>query len=265
MKRIMILLLVLAVGAFYFLWQRKASDQPFSQPTAQAKKEKPPAAAARGPSSLPPAAGVPVTEAHAVLANLQRESTEQWQIERSNDFGAPRTIVSGAWTVNGNDAKEMAAEFVNKFSQGLFSVAPHQLELHREVVTDRTKIIYLEVIDGRKVFGASLGLIFDNGKLVRIQNDLTPANLPRVETKVTFAQAKAQMEKMRNFKTGSGAIVLNGGEVSPEMVYYLHQGKLITAFHMFIETPTPTGSRRMEVLLDGDHQHLILARDVQIQ
>ena len=110
----------------------------------------------------------------AALAELQLNSRHHWDLRRDNFSGRIRTLFSGQLELKRAAVREAGDDFVKTYSQDLFGVDPSRVMFSREEVTDRTRLIYDQIIDGVPVYGATLSLFFENGSLTRIQNDLAP-------------------------------------------------------------------------------------------
>lgn len=100
------------------------------------------------------------------LARLQQISNRPWDIRRDSFTDAVRTLESGQLP------RTTPEQFISEFSQSLFGVpSDHLIESKREV-TERTKVVYEQKINGLTVYGGTLTLFFEGDALTRVQNDL---------------------------------------------------------------------------------------------
>lgn len=107
-----------------------------------------------------------VSASAAALARLQQISNKPWDIRRDSFSDSVRTLESG------HLPRTTPEQFISEFSQSLFGVpSEHLIESKREV-TERTKVVYEQKINGLKVYGGTLTLFFEGDALTRVQNDL---------------------------------------------------------------------------------------------
>jgi hypothetical protein len=141
----------------------------------------------RGSASTSSSAAIAVPSETAALGELQSNSKRAWNLKRDDFSNRIRTLSGGELESKTLVARQAGDDFVRAYSQGLFGVDPARVRFNREEVTDRTRLVYDQVVDGIAVYGASLTLFIENGSLTRVQNDLAPlevdstSNRSRVE------------------------------------------------------------------------------------
>lgn len=119
------------------------------------------------------------TSAEQALQHLQAQSKAPWNVRLSGPNDKIKTLSAGTYSgekpegFEGSTDAGLAQAFVNEYSESLFGVEPADLQKTKEEVTDRTKIVYTQVVDGTPVFGGTLTTFIENGELNRVQNDLS--------------------------------------------------------------------------------------------
>ena len=143
--------------------------------------------------------GVPTTEDGA-LGYLQSSSSQAWTVKR--DYFSPtiRTLSEGSLANSANATPREAADaFVKFYAKGLFGVEAERVKFNREEITDRTRLIYDQVVDGVPVYGGSLSLFFENGALTRVQNDLAVGEIEEssksIPVETAFEAYKSQTQR----------------------------------------------------------------------
>lgn len=203
------------------------------------------------------------------LARLQSVSKQIWQPVFDHGSGRLRTLESGSLEILANDGNaglvQIAQGFVERFAPDLFNVKPENLHFDKIVEMDRSKVIFEQYLDGRRVLGATLALIYESGALVRVQSDLVAESLARSPgTDISVEQALSYA-------------ILNGGEklvartdrltstvkpvasIKPELIYFPGGDKLISAYAIFVDRFDGANERvdRVRLLVDAVSPHII--------
>jgi hypothetical protein len=216
------------------------------------------APSANGPSGALPA---PTTEAGA-LALLQSSSREAWDLRRDDFSKTIRTLVHGELAADGTP-RLSADDFVKTYSQALFGVDPGRLQFQTEEVTDRTRLIYQEMIDGIPVYGGTLTLFYENGALTRVQNDLQPGEIEDGSTDFTVAQA---FDRYKSFHSDRFDIELKPNTAMRTILY--PNGKTFVYAYEFVTNEAAKGAanaRSYRVIYDADNRFVIDRRPTAIQ
>lgn len=204
--------MVLAVGLLAWLGVKFIASSPPLQVTSMASSEGTPSAQRRDvatetdppPSEAPRAKKTAVgsvtssdssteTNESAALARLQSESARTWTLRRDGLSGRARTLAQGAWSGHSAaSARDSADAFVKNYVQDIFGVAPDRLRFDAESITDRTRIVYTQIVDGVEVYGGTLSLFFEDGVLTRVQSDLVALDAHAPPTGSSFQDAFAR-------------------------------------------------------------------------
>lgn len=97
---------------------------------------------------------------------------KDWAQTRDPFTGKVRTYSGGKLELNGKEELEKADTFVKSFSQEIFGVLPRDLVYAKSSRAARLKVTYQQMLAGYPVYGSTLALLFEDGELRRVQNDL---------------------------------------------------------------------------------------------
>lgn len=226
------------------------------------------AAAGNSPSQASatplPAPGGPKNEKRdQALAHLQDDSKLKWQPVHDPETGGLRTLEGGSLEAPsaGGEAVlvQNAQAFVERYASDLFGVTPENLHFDKIVELDRSKVIFEQHLDGRRVLGATLALIYEGGALVRVQNDLAPETLPRpsgrevaLEQAIDFVTINGG-EKIAASAEKLAGVVRPVASIKPELVYFPRGEKLISAYTIYVDRFNSANERvdRARVLVDA--------------
>lgn len=215
---------------------------------------------AAGPSS--PAANAPTTEA-AALGYLQSTSKRSWDLKRDDFSNQIRTLSGGELESKSIVPREAADQFVKFYSRGLFGVDPAQVTFNREEVTDRTRLIYDQIVDGTPVYGGTLTLFFENGSLTRVQNDLAPYDVDSGSAPSPLSQAFSSYKAVQS----SMYDVTLQDHASNRVVLYPNGRSLVYAYE-FVTREADKGSsaaaKSYHVLYDAADSFVIQRRSSAI-
>ncbi len=247
-------------------WASSAQKRAMMSQPHQADSKKPDAASntsTAGPTSAAkvadgrkPSTDGPETEA-AALGYLQSRSKKAWDFKRDDFKQTIRTLKNGQLATDSLQPRDAGDAFVKFYAKGLFGVDPARVKFDREEVTDRTRLIYNEVVDGTPVYGASLSLFFENGQLTRVQNDLAQGELDPSSKSVPVQQAFDSYETLR----GGGDIALQSNAAN-RTVLYANGRTLIYAYELVTKEE---GGKGFHVLYDQSNQFVIQRRPSAIQ
>ncbi len=203
------------------------------------------------------------------IARLQDESQQKWKPVFDAQSGRLRTLESGRFEVPVNDGSaglvDIAQKFLQTHSLGLFGVAPEGLRFDKIVDSERSKVVFEQYVDGRRVLGASLALVFENGALVRVQSDLVSDSVKRPSgVLIPLEQALSWVEVHGTDKFASQNESINQqvkpiAEIKPELVYLPHDQQLIVAYAIYADRFNQASTRvdRVRILVDALTPHII--------
>lgn len=275
--RLFAIVVVLMLGGVWFFYPSSdSSSQNNTQATAADESTSDQFAATRGqvkrkvaqvrmpqPGAEPAAGfganGGAVNDSQALRA-FQEESTRPWTVRRAGTNEAIKTLVRGSWSSgNGSDPRGSATAFVHDYSESLLGVPAEQVRFSKEETTDRTKIVYEQVVDDTRVYGSTLTLFFEDGGMTRVQNDLIPKSpvLATAPTDFTPAQAFADF----NASEGSGFENLSAD--STKTVLFPGPTSLVYSYDFNVRE-TATG-KTYRVLYDAEARALIKKLPTQLQ
>jgi hypothetical protein len=250
------------------------NESSFNSVAPSTKESSPPANPAPGlnSASAPNEPSPQKNNSEAGLTKLNRESRQNWQMTREKFSGRLKTLEDGRWTLSPsakdtNAIVENSRAFIEKYSQDLFGVPASALRFDQVVETDRSKVIFHEYIGNLRVLSGSLALVYDDGVLVRVQNDLTPATGSEKSHPVLDAsQALSWLEtngteKFLQDKIQTLSLANSQNLISPpiELLYFPDGEKLVLAYSLLIDRFASDGTRidRVRVILDAESPHII--------
>lgn len=179
----------------------------------------------------------PVNATANALARLQQISNKPWDIRRDTFTDSVRTLESG------HLPRTTPEQFIAEYSQSLFGVpSEHLIESKREV-TERTKVVYEQKINGLKVYGGTLTLFFEGDALTRVQNDLAsneklnapPRTMSATEI-VRFLDSSArQAAQARGEKTIPSVSTYKSAPAQAEMMLYPGSNSLVHVYKIAIQ------------------------------
>jgi hypothetical protein len=194
------------------------------------------------------------------LRAFQAESTRAWTVRRSGIKNAIKTLARGLWTSgNSGDYRTLAQTFVHDYSDALLGIPSDEVSFVREEVTDRTKIVYEQNVNGTPVYGGSLVLFFENGGLTRVQNDLFAKEVSASAAPTGFGYEQA-LERM-NSGDGARYSLLSGFQ--PRTVLYPGPTSLVYAYEFSVRDSADQKSYR--ILYDAEAQTLIKKTPTQVR
>lgn len=97
---------------------------------------------------------------------------KDWEQVRDPFSGQVRTYSGGKLELNGKEELEKAENFVKSYAEEIFGVAPSDLAFAKSSKAARLKVTYQQMLAGYPVYGSTLALLFEDGELRRVQNDL---------------------------------------------------------------------------------------------
>jgi hypothetical protein len=237
----------------------KAPSQAAKAPAPEAER-KPAAAAPAAAAKAQPL----YAPAESGLAAFQKASEKPWTPAYGGN-GRLRTLSGGRIKLPGQSAREMADSFLQTYAQSLLGAQPNQLHYSQTINTDREKVIYDETVDGVRVYQGSLSLIFENGELIRVQDDFKPADSVESDH-VAIADVKNFVENGQNLLTpappGHATMI---DSPAPELVYVETQGKLQPAYIVYVDVQGGEGRDRLRVLVDARSPRIISSHSVLIK
>ncbi len=240
----------------------KIDSQVEAKSTPIAQQRKSASAQVQPPLTGAPKASAPSTEA-AALGYLQSASIRSWDLKRGDFSNAIRTLSGGALESKAIVPREAADQFVKFYARGLFGVEPERIQFNREEDTDRTRIIYDQVVDGTPVYGGSLTLFFEGGALTRVQNDLAPYEIDESSRPSPVAQA---FTKYRDVQSSMFDVALQE-PASNRMVLFPNGRSLVYAYE-FVTSESDkgdSGAKSYRVVFDANDSFIIQRRPSAIR
>jgi hypothetical protein len=207
-------------------------------------------------------ANAPTTEA-AALGYLQSASKRSWDLKRADFSNQIRTLSGGELESESIVPREAGDRFVRFYSRGLFGVDPERMIFNREEVTDRTRLIYDQVVDGIPVYGGTLTLFFENGALTRVQNDLASYDIDSSSRPSPLSQAFSSYKSVQSSRYD----VSLQDHASNRVVLYPNGHSLVYAYE-FVTKEADKGSsepaKSYHVLYDAADSFVIQRRSSAI-
>jgi len=270
LKKRFLLAFVIALALGFFIlprWFKNKSYQLTREPTSQTPTDFATDVGKSPPHGPPPQGKSPTSNPESsqatsqrdqAFAELQSQSSKPWHPVFDSRSGRLRTLEMGRLEIAANDASaglvDIAQKFLGTHSAGLFGVASEGLRFDRIVESERSKVIFEQYVDGRRVLGATLALVFENGALVRIQSDLVTDAVGRpTGTVIPVEQALSWIEAHGIQQVKPIA------EIKPELVYLPHDQQLIVAYAIYADRFNSAAMRidRVRILVDALSPHII--------
>lgn len=260
MKKFLLVLLVLALGAGFAWWRRGSLSQKTSAPMAQAT---PTSAAGKESAGRLPAARTPVAEPgplqqrDASLRELNTRSEKPWQATIDPQSSRVRTLAQGSLAIANRAPEKAALEFVETYATSLFGVSPKTLGAPSVLTTDRVKVLFPQLAGDIPILGATLALIYENGSLTRVMNDLVPCG----ECTLSGSPALDDSVGQRLALAAAGA---PPGMAPPKLdrtVAFASQKELIPTYVYHVQ-PKGTAGPHYEVLVDAIAGSVLRARNI---
>jgi hypothetical protein len=223
----------------------------------------------KNPPSSQPGAQQNTSPMDQAIARLQNESSATWRPIFDSRSGRLRTLELGRLEVPVNDGSaglvDIAQKFLAAHSIGLFGVNAKGLRFDKLVESERSKVVFEQYIDGRRVLGATLALVFENSALVRVQSDLVTDAVGRpTGTVIPLEQALSWIEihgtdKFAAQGVSGNQVVKAIAEIKPELVYLPHDQQLIVAYAIYADRFNEEFTRidRVRILVDALSPHII--------
>jgi hypothetical protein len=192
---------------------------------------------------------------------------KDWNQARDPFTGKVRTYSGGKIELPGQTETEKAGHFVREYARILFGVTPEDLAFEKASRAARLKVVYQQMAGGYPVFGSTLALLFENGELQRVQNDLqSEAGLPpkpEVDFGAVFeAYRRRPGAGLRAQAAVTKTVLVEDPALSPRLVLYPADRGLVFVYQFHVdESP---GGRAM-VLYDPSGNRVVKKTALRIE
>jgi hypothetical protein len=199
------------------------------------------------------------------LAEFQAHSSRPWTVAKDPFTGRIRTLNGGGFHLEGESEIQKAEAFKESYASSLFSVPSSDLQTMTLIKTDRTKIMYQQAYGGYPVYGATLGLIFENQELARVQSDLVQISKPNMQVPA-FSSDDAFALYKSNLSGDTKSSVVSDAANQPQLLLFpSSNGSAVFVYHFYVDSPSVGGSiERFEVIVDAENQRVIRKHSTHI-
>jgi hypothetical protein len=197
---------------------------------------------------------------------FEKDSIQGWSFSRDPFTNRVMTINGGKIALVGQSEIDQSQEFIQKYGVEIFGLSARDLKNQQVQKTDRVKVVYQQYYGDVRIVGATLGLIYENGALTRIQSDLVPIdNIKAEKPMVSKADASSWINQhgMDKFaKQSISALTVS----SAEPVLVPTTDRLVPAFEMIVEQRSANNilTAKKKVLVDAVDVHVIRSTNILI-
>ena len=191
------------------------------------------------------------------LEDFQHNSIRKWRVRKNTYTGGIQRLRGGRISLGRTDTLGQSKFFVKNYSLALFDVPVEQLDVPKRMKVARERWNYEQYVNGWKVYGAALSLIFEQQKLVLVDSSLA-ANL-KFQFKMSDEQILKQIKKYLN-ETSSNLVkkrLLKRGSTPFDKVIYVGAHGPTPAALITVVEKTDTGETPFVLLIGLLNQQLI--------
>jgi hypothetical protein len=165
---------------------------------------------------------------------------KDWEQVRDPFTGQVRTYSGGKFELNGKEELEKAENFVKSYAEEIFGVAPSDLVFAKSSKAARLKVTYQQMFGGYPVYGSTLALLFEDGELRRVQNDLQSQPQLPVKTNWKFEDVlEAYRQKpnggLREQSVIEKVALANDPALTPRLILYPSGQGLIFVYQFYVD------------------------------
>ncbi len=193
-----------------------------------------------------------------------------WAQARDPFTGRVRTYSGGKLELNGKEELEKADNFVKSFSREIFDVPAGDLVFAKSSKAARTKVTYQQMLAGYPVYGSTLALLFEDGELRRVQNDLQSEPRLPVKTEWKFEDVFEAYRRKPNGGLRQQTVIekvelAKDPALIPRLILYPASQGLIFVYQFYVDEESPgRAPARSMVLFDPSGSRVVQKTNMHI-